>query len=115
MRYNIGFFEETKADLQAGLPMHMQKTVLQQIEVQLRYQPLVQTTNRKPLRPDPHSTKVFWELRIAEARIFYELSKDGTTVYIVAIGVKDGNEVRIRREKINSTVIVPWLLENRSA
>jgi mRNA-degrading endonuclease RelE of RelBE toxin-antitoxin system len=53
----------------------------------------VATRNRKPLRPNALAT---WELRIGELRVYYEITQDPEDVVtIVAIGVKDGNRVRI--------------------
>jgi len=61
-----------------------------EIEQQLRYQPEVETKNRKPLLR-PSSLGSAWELRIGpdnRFRIFYKADRELGTVNILAIGVK---------------------------
>jgi len=59
---------------------------------------VVETTNRKPLRPNPVAP---WELRVGDLRIFYEVSAETPpTVDILAVGRKDGNILRIAGEEI---------------
>ena len=80
------------------LPAGERAVVLEAIEVQLVHEPLVETTNRKPLRPNPIAP---WELRIGDLRVFYEVSGEmPATVNILAVGRKDGNILRIAGEEI---------------
>ena len=64
--------------------------IRKEIERQLRYEPEVQTKNRKPLLR-PSSLGSAWELRIGPEnrfRIFYKTDHELWTVNILAIGVK---------------------------
>jgi len=68
------------------------------IERQLSYEPLFETRNRKPLRPNPIAP---WELRIGKIRVFYEvIPGDPGVVRIVAVGKKERNIVRIAGKEI---------------
>lgn len=57
------------------------------IDVQLAYEPLRETRNRKPLRPNPIAP---WELRVRDLRVFYEVTPEGI-VRVIGIGRKRGN------------------------
>jgi hypothetical protein len=73
--------------------------VLDGVDDQLMYQPTVETKNRKPMRPNPVAP---WELRIGNLRVYYDVEEDPEPlVYIRAVGVKEGNRVRIGREVID--------------
>ena len=73
-------------------------TALDEIERQLSHEPLVETRNRKPLRPNPIAP---WELRIGKLRVFYEvIPGDPGEVRIVAVGKKERNIVRIAGKEI---------------
>ena len=64
--------------------------IRKEIERQLRYEPEVETKNRKPLL-QPSSLGSAWELRIGpenRLRIFYKADRELWTVTILAIGVK---------------------------
>ena len=75
--------------------MRQQVTVLDTVEKQLRYQPAVETRNRKPMRPNPLAP---WELRIGDYRVFYEIREE--SVRVLAIGHKVHNELFIRGQKV---------------
>jgi mRNA-degrading endonuclease RelE of RelBE toxin-antitoxin system len=95
--YTIDFAESVKAHLEA-LTANQRATVLAKIEGQLTNQPLIETRNRKPLRPNPVAP---WELRVGQLRVFYDVSEGPpATVRILAVGVKDRNIVRIGKEEI---------------
>ncbi|NJL57697.1 addiction module toxin RelE [bacterium] len=64
---------------------------------QLTYEPTVPTRNRKEMRPN--STAV-WELQIGNLRVYYDVDEEEEIVDIRAIGVKEGNQVRIGGEII---------------
>jgi hypothetical protein len=72
--------------------------VLDQIEVQLTYQPDVETRNRKRLRPNPLAP---WELRIGEICVFYDVTADALSVRVIAVGQKEGNRLMIGGEEIS--------------
>jgi hypothetical protein len=64
------------------------RIVLNAVKVQLRYEPLRETRNRKPLRPNPLAP---WELRVGSLRVFYEVDAlEPDLVNVLAIGVKRG-------------------------
>ncbi|MBC6419596.1 MAG: addiction module toxin RelE [Prochloron sp. SP5CPC1] len=72
------------------------------IEDQLSYEPEVKTRNRKPLRPYSQLGAT-WELRLGarnEFRVFYETNSATYEVYILAIGIKIGNQLFIAGEKV---------------
>jgi mRNA-degrading endonuclease RelE of RelBE toxin-antitoxin system len=73
-----------------------QRAILDAIEVQLTTQPLVQTRNRKPLRPNDLSS---WELRVGSHRAFYDVEEDEEKVIIKAVGRKEHNKLFIRGEE----------------
>jgi len=60
MAYTIEFAQSVREQLRA-LSARQRATVLEAIEKQLPYQPLVETKQRKPLRPNPIAP---WELLI---------------------------------------------------
>ena len=77
--------------------------VRRQIEEQLRYEPDVETTNRKRLDPTI-ALEAQWELRFGvrnEFRVFYEVDVEGRMVRILAVGVKRGTKLRVGREEID--------------
>ena len=71
------------------------------IEAQLRAEPDVETRNRKPLkRPLMGAT---WEIRFGPGnrfRVLYKVNFDERQVYILAIGEKVGEHLRIGSEEI---------------
>ncbi len=72
--------------------------VLDTVDAQLPHQPTVETRNRKPMRPNPLAP---WELRIGELRVYYDIEEaPEQMVYIRAVGIKEGNRVRIASEVI---------------
>ena len=72
--------------------------ILDAIEQQLQHEPLVETRNRKLLRPNPLAP---WELRVGQLRVFYEVPvSDPDVVRILAVGQKKGNILRIAGKEI---------------
>ena len=58
-------------------------TVLDTIRRQLVHEPLKETRNRKPLRPNPIAP---WELRVGHLRVFYEVAgAESGVVRILAV------------------------------
>ena len=69
--------------------------VLDAIEDNLRYDPLRETRNRKPLSRTPglEDLGVFWELRVGAWRILYRVEAEVLVVTIVRKGRKALGEV----------------------
>jgi len=67
------------------------------LEGRLRFEPLAETRNRKPLiRPSVLGDA--WELRFGprnEFRVFYTADPDARRVLILAVGVKTGNRLKV--------------------
>ncbi len=80
-------------------------TLLNGIREQLKDEPLVETRNRKPLRPNPVAP---WELRVGSLRALYDVrpadhpTLEGSTdvVYVLAVGRKTRNVLRIGGEVV---------------
>src|SRR5437660_5736547 len=67
----------------------------------LSHEPFVETTNRKPRRPNLRGRNL-WELRFGpnnRFRVLYRPTAHRSTVRIVAIGVKQGNKLIVRGEE----------------
>lgn len=95
MQYRIEYSPETVNHFRV-LTTRQQVTVLNTVEKQLRYQPAVETRNRKPMRPNPLAP---WELRIGDLRVYYDIEDEPDhVVYIRAVGIKERNNVRIGKE-----------------
>jgi hypothetical protein len=72
--------------------------VLDALKAQLRYEPLRETRNRKPLRPNPLAP---WELRVGLLRVFYEVDAvESHLVNVLAIGMKKGNRLIVSGKEI---------------
>jgi hypothetical protein len=74
--------------------------VFDAVDQQLAYQPLVETRNRKPMRPNPVAP---WELRIGNLRVYYDVDAaelPEPIVRIRAVGIKYRNRVMIGGEAI---------------
>jgi hypothetical protein len=66
-----------------------------EIDAQLRYEPDVESRNRKPLKR-PVSFGADWELRLGpdnRFRVFYQVNAEAHEVRVLAIGVKDRNRL----------------------
>jgi mRNA-degrading endonuclease RelE of RelBE toxin-antitoxin system len=73
--------------------------VLDAVDEQLQHQPLVETRNRKPMRPNPLAP---WELRVGTLRVYYDVAESPEpVVYIRAVGIKEGNRLRIGGQVID--------------
>jgi mRNA-degrading endonuclease RelE of RelBE toxin-antitoxin system len=95
--YEIIFEPDAVEHLQ-GFSARAQSIVLDEIEVQLTYQPDVETRNRKRLRPNPLAP---WELRIGENRVFYDVNADAGSVRVIAVGQKEGSRLIISGEEMS--------------
>jgi mRNA-degrading endonuclease RelE of RelBE toxin-antitoxin system len=95
--YQIQFARSAQEHL-VYLTARQQAVVLDAVKRQLRHEPLRETRNRKPLRPNPLAP---WELRVDGLRVFYEVdARETELVNILAIGVKTGNRLFIAGKEI---------------
>jgi mRNA-degrading endonuclease RelE of RelBE toxin-antitoxin system len=97
MPYEIQFAESVESHLEV-LTVAQRKQALEAIGIQLAHEPLKETRNRKPLRPNPIAP---WELRVGALRVFYDVV-DGPpqVVNVLAVGIKDRNQLRIGGEEV---------------
>jgi len=73
-------------------------TVLDAIGRQLLHEPLKETRQRKPLRPNPVAP---WELRVGQLRVFYEVAgAESGVVRILAVGRKRRNVLVVGDKEI---------------
>lgn len=97
MAYSVEFAESVKEQLQA-LPARQRALLLDSIEQQLMHEPLTETRNRKPLRPNPIAP---WELRVGNLRVFYDVvAEEPNVVRVLAIGEKKGNKLFIAGKEV---------------
>lgn len=98
MRYRIEYSPEAVDHLEL-FTAREQAIILNAADRQLANEPLKETRNRKPMRPNPIAP---WELRIGTFRVYYDVVDEAAEpmVLILAIGVKRRNRVRIGDEGI---------------
>ena len=98
MRYRIEYSQEAVDHLEF-FTARDQAIIVDAVDRQLANEPLKETGNRKPMRPNPIAP---WELRIGTFRVYYDLVDEtsGPMVLILAIGVKQRNRIRIGDEEI---------------
>ncbi len=75
------------------------------IDEQLSHTPKRLTRNRKPLEELPGPFGSTWELQFGpdnRFRVFYEVIENEKTVWILAIGIKDGSVLFIAGEEFQS-------------
>src|SRR4051794_13529556 len=70
-----------------------QNVIMDAVAEQLAAEPLVETTNRKALRPNTLADR---ELRVGSYRVFYDVDETAKTVTVIAIGWKEHNKLYIR-------------------
>ena len=76
--------------------------IRQNIEEQLRFEPGVETKNRKPLR-QPAPLAAQWEIRFGpnnRFRVLYDIDEEHRAVQIVAIGEKERERLLVGGEEI---------------
>lgn len=94
--FDIEFTQDAKDDLR-WFRRHEQNVIVDAIYIQLRYEPMVETTNRFRLRPNQTAE---WELRIAgKYRAFYNVEEHVQIVEIQRIGEKRGNKIFFRAKE----------------
>jgi mRNA-degrading endonuclease RelE of RelBE toxin-antitoxin system len=73
------------------------------IERQLRFEPDVETKNRKPQK-HPATFETAWEILFGpdnRFRVFYEVDQENHKVFILAVGQKKGNRLFIAGEEFD--------------
>jgi len=91
-------FAESVEDHFGALTVRDRTTALAAIDRQLLHEPLKETRNRKPLRPNPIAP---WELRVGQLRVFYEVvGADSGVLRILAVGRKRRNVLMIGGKEI---------------
>ena len=100
-RYEIVYAPTVREHLKAIARRHY-SLIRRTIEEQLRFEPLVETRNRKPLiRPAWFGAT--WELRFGPQnrfRVFYRVMEEEGEVWVLAIGEKRGSMLKIGGEEI---------------
>ena len=92
MAYIVEFARSVKEHLRF-LSADQRSRVLVGIEKHLLREPMRETRNRKPLRPNPIAP---WELRLGELRVFYDVVLgDRHFVRVLAVGWKERNKLFI--------------------
>ena len=87
--------DDAEAHLKALTAREM-AMVAEAIERQLKYEPAVETRNRKRMDPDKRLYIAPWELRVAQLRVYYAVEdRPERVVVIVAIGEKDRDRIKI--------------------
>jgi mRNA-degrading endonuclease RelE of RelBE toxin-antitoxin system len=95
--YTIEFAASVEAHLRA-LTARDRATVIAAIGRRLRHEPLTETRNRKPLRPNPVAP---WELRAGQLRVFYEVvAGESGVIRILAVGRKQRNVLTVGGKEI---------------
>ena len=87
--YEIELAPDAEQDLM-WFRKSLRNVILDGIEVNLRYEPSVETDNRFRLRPNQTAE---WELRVRNFRVFYDMDTRVGIVSIVAVGLKVGNRL----------------------
>jgi len=85
--YEIDYTVRAKEEL-TWFKKHEQNEIIDEIETQLRYEPTVETRNRKRMRPNATAE---WELRIGNFRVLYDVDEQVRIVDIERVGLKRGN------------------------
>lgn len=75
---------------------HEQKQIVDGIDLQLRYEPTVETRNRKRMRPNNMAE---WEFRVGNFRVLYDVDEQVRIVEIQRIGEKHGSVFFFRGRK----------------
>ena len=100
-RYEIIYAPVVKEHLRA-IGKQYYSLIRRVIEEQLRFEPLVETRNRKPLKR-PAWFGATWEIRCGpnnRFRIFYRVEREHREVWVLAIGEKRGSRLKIGGEEI---------------
>jgi mRNA-degrading endonuclease RelE of RelBE toxin-antitoxin system len=91
--FRIDLTPEAADDL-ASIRTFDARRIVAAMESQLMHEPTRETRNRKRLRPNRLAE---WELRVDVFRVFYDIMDE--VVKVVAIGLKQGNELFVHGER----------------
>ncbi|MDQ5871330.1 MAG: type II toxin-antitoxin system RelE/ParE family toxin [Acidobacteriota bacterium] len=98
MPFRIEYAPATVEHLRA-LTARQQSIVLDRVARYLTVDPMVETRNRKPMRPNPLAP---WELRLGNLRVYFDIvSEPEPVVVVLAVGVKERNTVRLGKTVID--------------
>src|SRR5262245_22679773 len=98
--FTLVYADEVKGHLRP-IDTKYHSLIRTEIEGQLLVEPAVETRNRKPLKR-PISFGADWELRLGPGnrfRVFYQVNAETREVRVLAIGVKDRNQLFIGGEE----------------
>lgn len=93
--FQIEFTQDAIDDLRL-LRKHEQQRIVTVLETELSHQPMLETRNRKRLRPNRLAEL---ELRIGDYRVFYDVDSEKSLVRVVAVGRKQGNKLIVHGEE----------------
>ena len=96
-RYSLIYAPEVHAHLKEVDRRYL-RLLRDAIEQQLSFAPDQETRNRKPLERSPGPFGATWEVRCGpdnRFRIFYEVVAERREVWVLAIGTKEGSQLRI--------------------
>ena len=85
--FEIRFAEGVEEDLR-NIRIYYRNQILDAIEQQLAHEPDTKTRNRKLLEnvvPPWQAVASIWELRVGEYRVFYDISRADSVVYVRAV------------------------------
>lgn len=98
LAYRIEYSLDAEDHLRT-LTAREQRIVLDTVDRQLVHQPVLETKNRRPMRPNPLAT---WELRLGNLRVYYDVqATPEAVVFVRAVGVKLRRRVRFGKEVID--------------
>jgi mRNA-degrading endonuclease RelE of RelBE toxin-antitoxin system len=101
-RFELIFALETVDHLDA-IERKFHRLIQMTIDEQLTHTPERETRNRKPVeQPSPFGAT--WELRFGpnnRFRVFYEVDNDEHTIQVLAIGIKERNQLLIGGEEFD--------------
>jgi mRNA-degrading endonuclease RelE of RelBE toxin-antitoxin system len=95
LRFQISFTPGADADL-AHFRVVDQRVIVAAIQEFLTIDPGSASKRRKKLTDNPIAP---WELRVGDHRVFYEIAAE-SSVTVLAIGVKEHNDLFIRGRKV---------------
>jgi mRNA-degrading endonuclease RelE of RelBE toxin-antitoxin system len=101
--YSLVFAPAVKRHLKA-IEAKWDRLIRRKIEEQLTHEPDVETRNRKPFRRRPAPFGADWEIRFGPGnrfRVLYKIAEERHEVYVLAIGVKEGNRLFVGGEEMD--------------
>ncbi|NUQ64193.1 MAG: type II toxin-antitoxin system RelE/ParE family toxin [Pirellulales bacterium] len=93
--FHVDFTPEAVRDLRM-FRKYDQQQIIAAIENQLPHRALLETRNRKRLRPNQLAE---WELRVDDFRVFYDVDAENGVVKIEAVGYKQGSKLFVHGEE----------------